>query len=332
MGGGTLKQDGSGPQEPLNDAPRSPSGRVPQWVIDEAQGRSPQHAVPWRGALPSVEPGRSRGRGRRGWSTGFRSVIVVLAIIGIAAWLQTAGVLKPWAGNTVASRPANVPSPSREESGHPLGVPAPLAATGRSYVFMAHQADGTTPVTYDPCRPIHYVIRVQGEPVGGNQIIKDAVSRVSQATGLRFIYDGPTSEAPSAQRQSYQPKRYGDRWVPVLISWATASENRDFAAGTFVTGEGGSTRIRLPNGASVYVTGAVELDPARLSGIQRSPGGDKIVRAVVLHELGHLVGLAHVADATQIMYPQSQAAVTDFGAGDLTGLRALGKGQCQPDL
>jgi hypothetical protein len=225
-----------------------------------------------------------------------------------------------------------VPAPSREESGRPLGVPAPLAATSRSDVFIAHQADGTTPVTYDPCRPIHYVIRPKGEVVGGDQIIKDAISRVSQATGLRFIYDGPTSEPPSVQRQPYQPKGYGDRWAPVLISWVTASENQDFAAGTFVTGEGGSTRIRLPNDASVYVTGGVELDPARLSGIQHSPGGGEIVRAVVLHELGHLVGLGHVADATQIMYPQTQVAVIDFGAGDLTGFAALGKGQCQPDL
>jgi hypothetical protein len=32
------------------------------------------------------------------------------------------------------------------------------------------------------------------------------------------------------------------------------------------------------------------------------------------------------------MYPQSQAGVTDYGPGDLTGLAALGMGRCQPDL
>jgi hypothetical protein len=44
------------------------------------------------------------------------------------------------------------------------------------------------------------------------------------------------------------------------------------------------------------------------------------------------VGLAHVADASQLMYPQGQAGVIDFRAGDLTGLAALGKGICLPDL
>jgi hypothetical protein len=85
-------------------------------------------------------------------------------------------------------------------------------------------------VAYDPCRPIHYVIRPQGQPAGGNKIVTDAVLRVSKATGLRFVFDGATSEAPSRERPSYQPERYGDRWAPVLISWVTSRENPDFAA------------------------------------------------------------------------------------------------------
>ncbi len=103
-------------------------------------------------------------------------------------------------------------------------------AASDAYRFISHQADGTSPITYDPCRPVHYVIRLQGGPPGGEQIICDAVLRVSQATGLHFVYDGSTSEAPSRQRPPYQPKTYGDRWAPVLISWVTPSENPDFAA------------------------------------------------------------------------------------------------------
>jgi hypothetical protein len=32
------------------------------------------------------------------------------------------------------------------------------------------------------------------------------------------------------------------------------------------------------------------------------------------------------------MYPEAQDAVTDFGAGDLTGLAQLGSGPCAPTL
>jgi len=179
-------------------------------------------------------------------------------------------------------------------------------------------------------RPIHYVIRQQGQPAGGAKIVTDAVKRVSQATGLRFVYDGTTTEAPSPQRPSYQPKRYGDRWAPVLISWVTPNENPDFAAD--VTGEGGSSPVGFPNRPSGYVTGAVELDVGQISGILKRPRGNQVVRAIVLHELGHLVGLDHVTAANQLMYPQTRPGVTDFGAGDLTGLAALGRGTCLPDL
>jgi hypothetical protein len=203
-------------------------------------------------------------------------------------------------------------------------------AANASYRFVAHQVDGKTPVAYDPCRPIHYVIREQGQPAGGAQIITDAVLHVSRATGLRFVYDGPTSEAPSRQRSSYQPTRYGDRWAPVLISWANAKENPDFV--TDVAGEAGSAHTGLPNRPSAYVTGSVELDSGQLTSILQRPGGHQVVRAIVLHEIGHLVGLDHVTAASQLMYPKGQPGVTDFGAGDLTGLAALGRGACLPEL
>lgn len=205
-----------------------------------------------------------------------------------------------------------------------------MVAASDSYRFMARQTDGRTPVAYDPCRPIHYVIRAQGEPAGGNQIITDAIVRVSLATGLRFVFDGATSETPSRPRPSYQADRYGDRWAPVLFSWVTPNENPDFSAD--VTGEGGSSSVSPPNRASAYVSGGVELDTGKITRLLRGPKGDQVVRAVVLHELGHLVGLGHVTSASQLMYPQIQPGVTDFGAGDLTGLAALGRGACLPDL
>lgn len=317
--------------------PHSRTGRVPQWVIDEQFGDAPRHEVPWRGSYASAvaEQRRSRERrqrpGQRGrWSRGFASALVVLGIIGAAAWLQASGTLKPEVSSALTSRPANWPKPSHEESDKPLGVPAALVTTSDSYRFLALQPDGTTPVAYNPCRPIHYVIRQQGEPAGGNQIVRNAVLRVSQATGLRFVDDGATSEAPSRQRPSYQPKMYGDRWAPVLVSWVTANENPDFAAD--VAGQGGSTAMSRDGRPSAYVTGAVELDAGQLGSILQRPGGIQIVRAIVLHELGHLVGLDHVNAASQLMYAQGQAGVTDFGAGDLTGLAALGRGPCMPDL
>jgi predicted Zn-dependent protease len=52
---------------------------------------------------------------------------------------------------------------------------------------------------------------------------------------------------------------------------------------------------------------------------------------VVLHELGHLVGLAHVDDVNQIMFSRG-GQVADYQQGDRVGLGALGKGPCQEDV
>ena len=57
------------------------------------------------------------------------------------------------------------------------------------------QDDGSSPIAYDPCRPIHYVIRESGSPPNGTQLIASAVASVSAATGLEFVYDGTTAEA-----------------------------------------------------------------------------------------------------------------------------------------
>ncbi len=46
-----------------------------------------------------------------------------------------------------------------------------------------------------------------------------------------------------------------------------------------------------------------------------------------MHELGHVLGLAHVEDPTQLMSPTNNGQVT-YADGDLTGLAKLGAGSC----
>jgi hypothetical protein len=66
-------------------------------------------------------------------------------------------------------------------------------------------------VAYDPCRPVHYVVRPDLAPPGTDQLIQEAVSAVSAASGLQFVYDGATAEAPAKDRETYQPDRYGQK-------------------------------------------------------------------------------------------------------------------------
>jgi len=160
--------------------------------------------------------------------------------------------------------------------------------------------------------------------------VAQAVASLSAATGLTFIDDGPTDEVPSGSREPYLPDRYGDRWAPVLVAWATPDEVPDF--GIDVAGEAGATRVTTPSGDATYVSGIVYLDPAKYLEIA-SRSGQAIADSVILHELGHLVGLAHVNDPGQLMWPRGNSAgLTTFQPGDQAGLNALGRGPCQRDV
>lgn len=241
-------------------------------------------------------------------------------------------------------RPADWPSPQGDPSPTPLGTPAPVPGTGGPHAFLAMQPDGVSPVAYDPCRPIHYVTRPGGPPEG-DALIREALATVSTATGLRFVDDGTTDEAPSDDRAAYQPDVYGDRWAPVLFAWSDAVESPRLGEidpddpQADPAGYAGSTMVGLepaggePTGATlVFVSGSVTLDGPDLGRIAEGPDGRAIVRSIIQHEVAHLVGLAHVEDRGQLMHPVTQPGVTGFAAGDLEGLAALGRGACFPQI
>ena len=203
--------------------------------------------------------------------------------------------------------------------GVPPAVPAPTAPNG---VRFLNEAGGGQPVTWSPCRPIHYVSRAGSGPLRGSTLVAEAIAQVSVATGLTFIDDGATTEAPIETRPAYQPDRYGDRWAPVLIAWADEAEVPGLA--DTVAGEAGPVWVTTPSGDRTYLSGVVHLD------VEMTGWSDTLVRTVILHELGHLVGLDHVDDTTQLMFESSMAE--GFGSGDRAGFAALGRGPCQPDI
>ena len=195
---------------------------------------------------------------------------------------------------------------------------------------MLHQPDDVAkPIVFDPCRPIHYVVNLDGAPSDGLAIIQDAIATVASRDGFKFVDHGPTTEAPSKQRVPYQPETFSrKRWAPVLIAWSDEQASPDLAG--YIVGVGGPQPVYPTKGPAVYITGQVLLDRVELSESAVPDRG--AVRAVVLHELGHLVGLDHVVDRTQLMFSEAEFAVRDYGAGDLRGLVLVGNGACVPGV
>jgi predicted Zn-dependent protease len=113
-----------------------------------------------------------------------------------------------------------------------------------------------------------------------------------------------------------------------LIAWSDEHSYKPLAGD--VAGIGQSVAAKARSGRLAYVSGQVVLDDGQLSAARVTDRAD--VRAVLLHELGHLVGLDHTSDRRQLMFSESQFNVTDYANGDLRGLALLGTQSCFRDL
>jgi hypothetical protein len=222
----------------------------------------------------------------------------------------------------------DAPPPGLEEQDEPLGEPQQPAVASDSYQFLATNEDGS-PVGYSPCRPLHYVVNAALAPPDAERLVEDAIATMSRATGITFIDDGSTAEAPSQVRAPYQEDAYGDRWAPLLIAWTTPDQAPQLKGP--VIGTGGSTHFSYGDGPKSFVTGSLELDSPQITEELNRADGAAYATAVILHELGHVMGLEHVDDPTQLMYPEI-GTPDGLAAGDLNGLQALGSAPCRKDL
>jgi hypothetical protein len=212
-------------------------------------------------------------------------------------------------------------------SGEPLGQPAVAPVGQGGYAFLDEQPDGSgRPVTFDPCEPIHYVVRPDGAPPSGPAMLAAALTEVSRATGLVFVDDGPTAEAPTTDRHLAGRWSLRSTTPPVLIAWATEDEWPSLAGS--VVGEAGPVTQTFARSTPRFVTGQVVLDAGDLAHAPGDAVAAGQVRLVAMHELGHLVGLGHVDDPTQLMHAETSPGLTGFGGGDLRGLHELGSGEC----
>jgi hypothetical protein len=277
------------------------------------------------------------------------------AAAGLGAMALVAGLLQATVLRD-GSRPPPPPPPTTTATATATGAPSTCPASGHEdrlgsavhteesperilpfdYSFM-RVAGGCAPARFDPCQPVHYVVNPANAPSGALDDVREAMAQLATATGMNFVYDGTTDETvpPSGERPSFQPRRYGQRWAPVLIAW----ERHGGGTREQTVGRGGPTGI--VNG--VILTGYVGLNVDAVANVDtRAPvrsgfgtstgsgpvGADGVTWGrVLLHELAHLVGLGHSGNRASLMYPKGEEQTTRparFIDQDLAGLRLLG--------
>jgi hypothetical protein len=277
----------------------------------------------WRVNARSETGPRPPGRGKARLTIA-AVIVLVLGWTAFTYWPTSGARRDAQATGQAASASSSAPVFSKAK---PLGTPPPVPAGHGAFRFKHLQDDGSgDPVAFDPCRKLHYVIRPDQAPPGGPALLADGLAELSRVTGLVLVDDGATNEAPSDERAVTLPGS-GKRPTPVLIAWSNETDSPDLAG--YIAGFSGPTGMDsgVP-GSRQYVSGQVVLDGRDFARVLSGPGGKAVARAIVLHELGHLVGLAHVADRSQIMFSETTPKVVDYAQGDLTGLARLGQGRC----
>ncbi|MBF4161709.1 matrixin family metalloprotease [Nocardioides acrostichi] len=200
---------------------------------------------------------------------------------------------------------------------HRLDAPVRVRAHGAFAFFKTQDGDPGTPVAWSPCEPVPYEVNPAGAPPNWQLVVGAAVRTMQRATGLRFRYDGTTDERDADRTQSGP--------LPVLVEWSDASATPDLAGS--VAGLGGSSWTQAPGDRAWFTRGSVVLDSDAFDDLRDTPDGRVEMRAIVVHELGHVVGLAHVDDPRELMYGGTLQRRT-LGPGDREGLARLGAVTC----
>jgi hypothetical protein len=152
------------------------------------------------------------------------------------------------------------------------------------------------------CQEVSVVVNAT---LGGQGALDDAIDAIDLAaelSGVRFVYRGTTSAMPTA---NWYQTGNGSSYPPVLIAWSTpelsdvfATDSETAAAMANPAGAGKDRRI---------VTGVVAVNAERSATLRPGLAAGRTRGAIIVHELLHVAGLGHSAQADQLM----SAQVTD---------------------
>jgi hypothetical protein len=216
-------------------------------------------------------------------------------------------------------------------------VGAPVAAT-TPYSLATRVVDGAAlTLRWDPCQAaITYRVnpRSAAATTAGRAAavadVRAAFTQLGLATGMTFRYLGATTRVPTGPSWS---DALGD--AEIIVAWVDQRTTR-----TTLLGRSG-TAYAAGTGGYAYKTWTWPLDAPPKAAIGRgfvvlnaadndafAPGyGSGTTRGqLLLHELGHVVGLRHVPLPSQVMYPVLvPRSASSYRSGDLAGLRRLGQ-------
>jgi len=193
-------------------------------------------------------------------------------------------------------------------------------------------------VRWDPCTTITYAVNVR-HAAGSDKAraaaladVHDAMARAAARTGLTFRYAGRTTEIPRDAGESWSDRQ---KAAEIVIAWvdqdqATSRSNLLISTGDgYVSGTGGWVWKAWTSGGTWELAvgrGFVVINADHRGSYQPGFGSGRTRGALLLHEIGHALGLDHVGSTRELMYPKMlNRASSTYKTGDRTGLTKVGE-------
>jgi hypothetical protein len=163
--------------------------------------------------------------------------------------------------------------------------------------------------------------------------VKRAMAQLGSATGMTFAFKGRTTMIPRNTSQTWATRQ---KSAEIHVAWVKQSTKKGRtnllgrSGGGWAAGSGGYGykfwRVGDEPWSGATGRGFVVLDASQNKKFK--PGFGKGTRRgeLLLHELGHVVGLDHVSSRSQVMYPTvGTSGSTSYAPGDREGLARLGR-------
>ena len=222
----------------------------------------------------------------------------------------------------------SAPDPAPDETRGAASGPVTSAQRDQGFAFWGTAQDGS-PLRWDACAPVPFLLSVPEAPEHAERDLRSALEMLRDATGLDLVLLGTTAERPTVERALIEQHGDGWRWRPVLVAWA-APGMTDLPLTPLDRGIALPVAVR-DGDREAYVTGQVVINSARSDLVEGFGDRRDAIGATLVHELGHVLGLDHVDDVTQLMSIDPGSGPVRFGEGDLRGLRAIGaEAGCRP--
>ena len=181
--------------------------------------------------------------------------------------------------------------------------------------------DPSFPFRWDGCDAIPYRVNLAGTSHRNLTVLRAALDQVADATGFTFRYAGTTRVVPFRRGRSATEQVPGGG---LYVAWATSAKVPRLSGNVIGLGGPGTSYSRIGTQWRVE-SGGVVIDKAAHVSTAIGKNGATL-ESLLLHELGHAMGLGHSQSKANVMYEGLGSWSRPYlGPGDLAGLHDLSR-------